>query len=141
MNSHSPGFGKDCWSTQIPNNILSPLSLSRVFHKQSLHTPDFPFKNTILILYVAIWWVETSMSWPLVAKVNRVDKVVVFCVCFVETFRNKIVKYLFYVLFQVLCKTNISKLKENINISDFIYQRTGNSPFLIFHLGFSDLLF
>lgn len=81
------------------------------------------------------------MSWPLVAKVNRVDKVVVFCVCFVETFRNKIVKYLFYVLFQVLCKTNISKLKENINISDFIYQRTGNSPFLIFHLGFSDLLF
>lgn len=81
------------------------------------------------------------MSWPLVVKVNRVDKVVVFRVCFVETFRNKIIKYLFYVLFQVLCKTNKSKLKENISISDFIYQRTGNSPSLIFHWGFSDLLF
>lgn len=141
MNLHCPGFGKDCWRTSIPNNIYSPLSLSWVFHKQSLHTPDFTFKNTILILYVAIWWVETSTSWPLVVKVNRVDKVVVFCVCFVETFRNKIVKYLFYVLFQVLCKTNKSKLKENISISDFIYQRTGNSPSLIFHWGFSDLLF
>lgn len=80
------------------------------------------------------------MSWTLVVKVNRVEKVAVFCVCFVKMFRNKIVKYLFYVLFQVLCKTNKSKLKENISISDFKYQRTGNSPSLISHWDYSDLL-
>lgn len=74
-------------------------------------------------------------------KVNRVDKVAIFSVCFVKMFRNKIVKYLFYVLFQVLCKTNKSELKENINISDFKYQSTGNSPSLISHWDYSDLLF
>lgn len=81
------------------------------------------------------------MSWTLVVKANRGDKVALSCVYFVKMFRNKIIKYLFYVLFQGLCKTNKSKLKENISISDFKYQRTGNSPSLIFHWDYSNLLF
>lgn len=119
------------------NSTPSTLSLL----KQSLHAPKFPFLNIILIFYVASWWVEILMSWTLVVKANRGDKVALSCVYFVKMFRNKIIKYLFYVLFQVLCKTNKSKLKENISISDFKYQRTGNSPSLIFHWDYSNLLF
>lgn len=81
------------------------------------------------------------MSWTLVVKANSADKVGLSRVYFVKMFRNKIIKYLFYVLFQVLCKTNKSKLKENISISDFKYQRTRNSPSLIFHWDYSNLLF
>lgn len=105
------------------------------------HSQFFIFKNTMLILYVSAWWVEAPMSWTLVVKVNRADKVVVPFVCFMEMFRNKIIKYLFYVLFQLLCKTNKSKLKENISVSDFKYQRTGNSSSLISHWDYSNLLF